>query len=289
MTTFSVVTTTVTVTMTYIPIQTSTKDTFVYVPVNSVQAGPGQPVVLYQQNQQIKDANGKPVLIPQHLLQHNRKGDLPKDQSSGPFTTVRIQGPSHHPNLTHHSGGIHPHQNSFMRNPASAPSTFKPLKYQFGGNIMSNANQNIPISHNELQTYKINGADSTSLVSASGYDRPLNIDENGVDINRIKTEKQGEIMTLINNQLRMVPPHVGVHQTNNANSMVPPHMGIHQTNNANPMQLKQNINSQHNEVPFTSVGVKRKNSSSSSNQLVSSAGHEDIKIKKRRGRPPGRC
>lgn len=115
--------------MTYIPIQTSTNNKFVYVPVNSLQTGQGQPVVLYQ-NQSLKDSNGKPVILSPQVIQANKsimvvsKGDLNNKDSTNTFTTVRIQQGIQQPT-------------NIMKNSTIAvhtPSNIKTLRYQFGQN-----------------------------------------------------------------------------------------------------------------------------------------------------------
>lgn len=115
--------------MTYIPIQTSSNNKFVYVPVNSLQTGQGQPVVLYQ-NQALKDGSGKSVILsPQVIHQANKsimvvsKADMNSKDTTNTFTTVRIQQ------------GV-PHSNTVLKAPVPVhtPSTLKTLRNQFGQN-----------------------------------------------------------------------------------------------------------------------------------------------------------
>ncbi|XP_057311978.1 uncharacterized protein LOC130649658 isoform X2 [Hydractinia symbiolongicarpus] len=246
-------TTTVTVTMTYIPIQTSTKDKFVYVPVNSLQSGPGQPVVLYQQNQQIKDANGKPVLIPQHLIQNLEKNVPSKAQNSS-FTTVRIQGT----------------QQGNFPNGASTPTAattvpLKTLRYQFGSN-MSPVVSNAVMPQSPSPASRADSKDTHTFNSA--HNESIKREESGRS--RVKTENQGEIMSIINNQLRMVPPNVGVQQ-----QVTTPHQtaGVKRNNLGLPLVSKSHAQSMSvDSSPLTSQNQDNENM--------------DARAKKRRGRPP---
>ncbi|XP_065681004.1 uncharacterized protein LOC100198609 isoform X2 [Hydra vulgaris] len=75
----------------YIPIQASSKENFVYVPVNSVNDV--QPVVLYQNNQNKTD-QGRQIIIPLHSKDDGRtlKDKIKTPFTKTPFTTVCIQG-----------------------------------------------------------------------------------------------------------------------------------------------------------------------------------------------------
>lgn len=252
-----VVTTTVTVTMTYIPIQTSTKDKFVYVPVNSLQSGQGQPVVLYQQNQQIKDANGKPVLIPQHLIQNVEK-NVPSKAQNNSFTTVRIQGTQQ---------GNFPTGASTPT--AATPVPLKTFRYQFGSN-MSPVVSNAVMSQSPSPASRADSKDIHNFNSA--HNESIKREESGRS--RVKTENQGEIMSIINNQLRMVPPNVGVQQ------QVPtPHQtaGVKRNNLGLPLVSKSQLHTQSMSVD-----------SSPSTPHNQDNENMDARAKKRRGRPPGR-
>ena len=117
--------------MAYIPIQTQSKDKYVYVPVNSLQPGTpnGQQILFYPQNQQVKDPNGKPVILSPQFLPTNNKPliSTPKpdkeDNIGNPYTTVRIQGV--------------PQPGSNITNKPNAPLNLQPktYKYQFTGTI----------------------------------------------------------------------------------------------------------------------------------------------------------
>ena len=91
-------TTTVTMTMTYIPVQTpNSNNKLLYVPVNSIQASlPSKQQQQQQQQQQTKDGNdvAKTVLLSSHpqTIQTNIVTMTPNSRSDGAFTTVRIQG-----------------------------------------------------------------------------------------------------------------------------------------------------------------------------------------------------
>lgn len=117
--------------MAYIPIQTQSKDKYVYVPVNSLQPGTpnGQQILFYPQNQQVKDPNGKPVILSPQFVSANNKPlvSTPKpdkdDNTANPYTTVRIQGV--------------PQQGSNITNKSNTPLNLQPktYKYQFTGTI----------------------------------------------------------------------------------------------------------------------------------------------------------
>lgn len=116
--------------MAYIPIQTQSKDKYVYVPVNSLQPGTpnGQQILFYPQNQQVKDPNGKPVILSPQFVSANNKPlvSTPKpdkeDNTANPYTTVRIQG------VPQQGSNINKSNTSLNLQP-------KTYKYQFTGTI----------------------------------------------------------------------------------------------------------------------------------------------------------
>eukprot|EP00111_Clytia_hemisphaerica_P011856 TCONS_00034843-protein len=114
-------TTAVTMTMTYIPIQTTnTNNKLLYVPVHSQSSNHRQPVMLYPGNPPIK--NGKPIGLPHQLLQGNKNVlVMPSNKMDGAFTTVRIQGTSQNtvqsPQMTSSSSNVrHPAANEQLKN-----------------------------------------------------------------------------------------------------------------------------------------------------------------------------
>ena len=271
----SSVASTVTVTMTYIPIPTSTKDKFVYVPVNS-----GQPVVLYQ-NQQ---ANGKPVLLPPQVLQGGKNvpnsKDVPKDS---PYTTVRLQG------LV--NCGIPKNSNFTTVVGNSQNSPMKGFKYHLANTPMSNHSLKKPPGFFKLdQKSSAFNMDFLDFESEKNNLTPINNKdfilgseakqkEEFNAMTDIKLGNQAEVMTLINNQLRLVPPHVGINNQAAHVGMKRNSMGIPMSNN-NEFILQSPLINMHektiNEEP-TGSSMKDTNLEISTN---------DLKEKKKRGRPP---
>lgn len=198
------VATTVTVTMTYIPIPTSTKDKFVYVPVNS-----GQPVVLYQ-----NQPSGKPVLLPQQVLHTGKNVSAVKDiiKDSTAFSTVRLQG------LVNY--GTAKNSNFTTLVTSTTNSSIKGMKYHLATTSLTQAQNHslkksgffkldqksgaFNMDHYDLEKEKNSLTNKDFLPDLDGK---RNED---VTLSADKFSNAGEVMTLINNQLRLVPPQIGI-------------------------------------------------------------------------------
>jgi hypothetical protein len=195
----SSVATTVTVTMTYIPIPTSTKDKVLYFPV--ANSG-GQPVVLYQ-NQQ---GPGKPVILPQQMIHQGRAMPVAKDNSKDPgaYTTVRLQGVVNSAGKTQNSAVVVTSHTSPMKN----------FKYHFANPSMQ-AYHGTPHPKKSPGFVKLDQKSNMGMIDLE-QEKQILMGGSSRDYKNDGTPKS-EMMTMINSQLRLVPPHIGVH----AQSAVP--------------------------------------------------------------------
>lgn len=210
----SSVATTVTVTMTYFPMGSTSKDKgYVYVPVNS-----GQPLVVYQNQQQ----GGKAVILPQQMIQPGRNVSKLKDIKDPTYTAVRLQGPPVHGKHSLSSGAIVCTQTSPM----------KTFKYHFanqglplGSAITSKKpgfiklEQKLPSNKNLVDRGKPDLGLGSQIIVADTKPKEMTKET-------ISTKSPSDVMTVISNNLKLVPPHVGVNSVHNNSAIKRNHIGV---------------------------------------------------------------
>ena len=157
--------------MTYIPIQTSSSNKLVYVPVNSLQSNQRQPVVLYpshspKENNITSNSNAKHVLLSPQVLQTSKNVVVvPNNKNDGAFTTVRIQGNSQNRVQTSNIASI----GTVATTPTSSTKTIKAFRTQFGTETHS---QDYKITNeNKSKQHELNPSSEKEIDLSDGKKR----------------------------------------------------------------------------------------------------------------------